>query len=160
MPAPAMSNAILTGTLIIMILMVPIFFNNVVNNVWAEMVKKELKEVSDYVADTIANLYFLVNNTNANPVLEKILKLPSEVGGSDYSLEITLDSSNFAQTVKAYLNGKSWLYVTSWLPPGLKVNTATSPPPTTETIQSRGETAVAGCQRISTNVYVWIAYKE
>lgn len=154
-----MSNAILTGTLIIMIVMAPIFFNNVVDNVWAEMVKKELKEVSDYVADTIANLYFLVNNTNTNPVLEKTLKLPLDVGGSDYSLEITLDSNNFAQTVKAYLNGKSWLYVNSWLPPGLRVNTAASPPPTTETIQSSGRTVVAGCQRISTSVYVWITYK-
>jgi len=154
MPAPTISHVILTGALIAVIFTVQVFYFYVVDNVWAEMVKRELKEITDYVADTVANLYFLVNATNTNPTSEKTLALQSEVGGSSYSLEITRDQNNSAQTVKAVLQGKSWLNVNSWLPRGLRVNTGK-----TETIQSGGRTAVAGCQRISSIIYVWIAYK-
>jgi len=155
MPAPTISHVILTGALIIVIFTVQVFYFYVVDNVWAEMVKRELKELADYVADTIANLYFLVNATNTNPTLEKTLKLPLEIGGSSYYLNITSD----ARTVKAWLQGKSWLNVNSWLPRGLRVNIGNPPPPRTETIQSSGRTVVAGCQRILSNIYVWIAYK-
>jgi len=159
MPAPTVSHVILTGALILVIFAVQVFYFYVVDNVWAEMVRRELKEITDYVADTVANLYFLANATNTNPTLEKTLKLPLEVGGSSYSLQIITDQNNFAQTVKATLVGKSWLNVNSWLPRGLKVNAGNPPPPRTETIQSSGRTVVAGCQRISSTVYVWIAYK-
>lgn len=155
MPAPALSYMILTGALIVVILTVQVFYFHVVDNVWADMVRRELKELTDYVADTIANLYFLVNSTNTNPSLEKTLKLPLDVGGSSYSLQITQDAKN----VKAWLQVKSWLTVSSWLPPGLKVNTGNPPPPKTETIQSSGRTVVAGCKRVSSNIFVWIAYK-
>jgi len=159
MPAPTIGHVILTGALIIAIFTVQVFYFHVVNNVWAEMVTKELKEIADYVADTIANLYFLVNATSTNPTLEKTLKLPLEIGGSSVTLEIMRDQNNFAQTVKAALVGKTWLYVNAWLPPGLKVNTGNPPPPKTETIQSSGKTTVAGCQRFLSNIYIWIVYK-
>lgn len=154
MPAPTISHIILTGALIVVIFTVQVFYFYVVDNVWAEMVRRELKEIADYVADTIANLYFLANVTSTNPTLEKTLRLPLEIGGSGYSLEITGDQNNFTQTVKAALIMKSWLNVDSWLPRGLKLNTGK-----TQVIESGGRTVVAGCQRISSNIYVWIAYK-
>ena len=154
MPAPTISHVILTGALLILVFTVQVFYFYVVDNIWAEMVRRELKEIADYVADTIANLYFIVNATNTNPTSEKTLKLPLEIGGSGYSLQITFDQNNFAQTVKGELQGKSWFNVNSWLPPGLKVNTGK-----TETIESSARTVVAACQRASSNIYVWIAYK-
>jgi len=155
MPAPTISYVILTSALIIVIFTVQVFYFYVVNNVWAEMVRRELKELTDYVADTIANLYFLANSTNTNPSLEKTLNLPLEVEGSSYCIQIMQD----AKTVKGWLEAKSWLTVSSWLPPGLRVNTGDPPPPKTEIILSNGRTVVAGCQRSSSNIYVWIAYK-
>ncbi len=154
MAAPTLSTVILTGALIVVIFTVQVFYFRVVDNVWADMVKRELKEIADYVADTIANLYFLANSTTANSLLEKTLRLPSEIEGSGFSLKIVPDQDDYAQTVKAVLMGKSWLNVDSWLPRGLLVNTGK-----TQNIQSGGGTVVAGCQRVSSSIYVWIAYK-
>ena len=154
MPAPAISQAILTGALIVVIFTVQVFYFYVVDNVWGEMVRRELKEITDYVADTIANLYFLANSTSTNPALEKTLRLPLDVGGSGINLEITKDQNNYAQTVKGALQGKSWLNVTSWLPRGLLLDTGKP-----AIIQSSGRTVIAGCQRVSSRIYVWIAYK-
>ena len=154
MVAPAISHVILTGALIVVIFTVQFFYFYVVDNVWAEMVRRELKELTDYVADTIANLYFLANSTSTNPSLEKTLRLPLDVGGSSFSIEITKDQNNYTQTVKASVQGKSWLYVSSWVPRGLLVNVGK-----TQTIESSGKTVIAGCQRVSSRIYVWIAYK-
>jgi len=153
-PAPALSHVILTGALIGVIFMVQVFYFYIVDNVWVEMTQRELKELTDYVADTIANLYFLVNATNTNPMLTKTLRLPLDVGGSSYTLEVTYDQSKSAQAVRSALEVKSWVNATSWLPRGLKVDTAK-----TETIESSGKTVVAGCQRVASNIRVWIAYE-
>ena len=154
MPAPALSHVILTGALIGVIFMVQVFYFYVVDNVWVEMTQKELQELTDYVADTIANLYFLVNATNTNPMLTKTLRLPLDVGGSSYTLEVTYDQSNNAQSVKSALEVKSWVNAASWLPRGLKVDTAK-----TQTIEGSAKTVVAGCQRVASNTRVWIAYE-
>jgi len=154
MPAPTVSYMICTGALIILIFAAQVFCLYVVDNVWAEMAKRELKEITDYVSDTIANLYFLANSTNLDVTMEKILSLPSQIGGSGYSVEILRDASDFAQRVKGFFKGKSWINVVSWLPPGLRVNVARY-----EMVDSGGRLAVVGCSRVSSNVYVWIAYK-
>jgi hypothetical protein len=154
MAAPTLSTMILTGALIIVIFTVQVFYFRVVDNIWVDMVRRELKEITDYVADTIANLYFLANSTSASSLLEKTLSLPLEIEGSRYTIEIMRDQSNYAQMVKAVLLDRSWLNVTSWVPRGLLVNTGK-----TQIIQSMGRTSLVGCQRVSSNVYVWIAYK-
>src|SRR3972149_1737596 len=154
MAAPTLSHLILTGALIAVVFAVQVFYFYVVDNISSEMLRRELRELTDYVADTIANLYLLLNATNTNPPLEKSLRLPLDVGGSFYSLDITYDAGNNAQTVQGVIQGKSWLNVTSWLPRGLKVDTMK-----TQTIGYSVKAAVAGCQRAGQNVYVWIAYK-
>ena len=131
------------------------FYIYVVDNIWEEMSRRELKEITDYVADTLANLYFLVNSTNIDTTMEKTLNLPSEVGDSDYYIEILRDQNNTATSVRAYFKDKSWLNVASWLPPSLKVDTSKN-----ELIQSSTKTVIAGCSRVSSDVYVWIAYKN
>lgn len=154
MAAPTLSTVVLTGALIIVIFTVQFFYFRVVDNVWAEMVKRELKEIADYVADTIANLYFLANSTSTSSLLEKTLRLPVEIEASFFTLEIIRGQNNYAQSVKAVSMKGSWLNANAWLPPGLLVNVVK-----TQTIQSSGTTVVAGCQRVSSNIYVWIAYK-
>jgi len=154
MPAPTISHVILTAALITVVFTVQIFYFYVVDNVWAEMTRRELKELTDYVADTIANLYFLVNATNTNPTLTKTLRLPLDISGSSYTLQITYDQNNNAQTVKSSLKEKSWLSSTAWLPKGLKVDTGK-----TQIIESSAKTVVAGCQRVASNIRVWIAYE-
>jgi len=154
MAAPTISHLILTGALIAVIFTVQVFYFYVVDNISSEMIRRELRELTDYVADTIANLYLLLNATNTNPPLEKTLRLPLDIGGSFYALEITHDAGNNAQNVKGMIQGKSWLNATSWLPRGLKVDVSK-----TQIIGNSVKTAVAGCQRATSNVYVWIAYK-
>ncbi len=155
MAAPTISHLILTGALIGIIFTVQVFYFYIVDNISSEMLERELRELTDYVADTIANLYLLLNATNTNPPLEKTLRLPIDIGGSFYTLEITRDASNNAQSVKGVIQGKSWLNVTSWLPRGLKVDVSR-----TQTIGNSVKTAIVGCLRYASNVYVWIAYKE
>lgn len=156
MPAPSISHVILAGALIAVVFTVQVFYFYVVDNISSEMLRRELKELTDYVADTIANLYLLLNTTNTDPPLEKSLRLPVDIGGSFYTLEITWNASNNdALNVKGVIQGKSGLNVTSWLPRGLKVDALR-----TQTIGYSVKTAVAGCLRNATNVYVWIAYKE
>ena len=149
MVAPTISHVILTGALIILVFTVQLFFFYVVDNIWAEMVRRELKELTDYVSDTLANLYFLMNSTNMDTTLKKTLKLPSRVSGSAYRIEI-VDSGGSAQGVKAYVEIKTWVNSTSWLPPGLKVYAQN------QVVQSVGTTAWASCIRASNNVYVWL----
>jgi len=119
------------------------------------MFRRELKEITDYVADTLANLYFLVNSTNVDATLEKTLNLPLEVGDQSYSVEILRDQNNTATGIKGELLGKSWINVTSWIPPGLKVDIGKN-----QVIQSSGKTVVAGCMRVSSMVKIWLAYKS
>jgi hypothetical protein len=156
MAAPTLSHLIATTALIILIFTVQVYYLYVVDNIWEEMSRRELKEITDYIADTLANLYFLVNSTNIDTTLEKTLDLPSEIGDSSYSIEILYYQNNKTVTgIAGHFQGKSWLNVTSWLSPGLKIDTARYQP-----IQSNDKTAVAGCRRASSDVFVWIAYKN
>jgi len=150
LPAPTISHVILTGALIILVFAVQFSYVYVVQNMWAEMVRRELKELTDYVSDTLANLYLLVNSTSLDTTLKKTINLPSRVSGSSYKLEIVTFGSS-AQSVKAYVEVKTWVNATSWLPPGLKVNSMIQ---ANQVIQSIGGTAQARCTRVSKNVYV------
>lgn len=126
----------------------------VVDNISAEMTRRELKEIADYVSDTLANLYFLTNSTNRDVELQKTLNLPSAVGGSTYLMEIVFNETTLlTQYVHAYIEDKSWIDATSWLLPGLRVDGQY------ETVKSGWKTVVAGCKRDSMSVYVWIAYE-
>jgi hypothetical protein len=127
-------------------------FTFVVDNMKTEMIKRELKEITDYVSDTLANLYFLVNSTNyGNVTLEKTLNLPSYVEHSVFVINITLDEGS-AQSIYACIRDNSQIDVSSWIIPGLKVENPTS-------IESGGGTVVAGCRRgVDLDVYAWLAY--
>ena len=156
MPAYTISHVIFTSALIALIFLMQFSFIYVVDNMKTEMIKRELKEITDYVSDTLANLYFLVNSTNySNVTLEKTLTLPSDVQGATYNLSIHFNATTFeALSVNASITGSLWAEATSWLLPSLKVDSNA-----TKSIVSGGKTVVAGCSRVSTSVLVWIAYK-
>lgn len=148
-----MSHVICTTALITLIFLMQFSYFYVVDNISAEMARRELKEIADYVSDTLANLYFLANSTNRDVELQKTLSLPSAVRGSTYLMEIVFNETLLAQRVHAYIKGKSWIDATSWLLPGLRVDGQY------ETVESGGKTVIAGCRRDSASVYVWIAYE-
>lgn len=153
MPAPTIGHVICTMGLVILIFVMPFFYGIVVDNIEAEMMRRELREIADYVSNTIANLYFLVNSTDyGNVSLEKALVyLPSAVENSVYVVEI-VESGGNASKIAAYLKNKSSIAVDSWLAPGLKVGAEKN------YIESNGRTVVAGCSRNGTSVYAWIKY--
>lgn len=150
MPAPTMSHVIFTGALIAMIFVAQFFYLYVVDNIWAEMTRRELKEISDYVSDTLANLFFLVNSTSSNVTIEKNLNLPSDIQDSVYVVRIENDAEDFAESINAYLEKKPWINANSWLLPGLRVDQEN------KEVESGEKTLVAGCRRVETGVYLWI----
>lgn len=153
MPAPAMSHMICSIALITLIFLMPAFYVMVSDNLEAEMMKRELREIANYVSNTVSNLYFLVNNTSvSNASLEKdLVYLPSAVEDSIYILNIVEDGGN-ATKISAYLKSNSAIAADSWLLPGLKAGSQT-------TIESLGGNVIAGCSRNSTGFYAWIRYE-
>ncbi len=153
LPAYTMSHVICTSALIALVFLMQFSFMHVVDNMRTQMIKRELKEITDYVSDTLANLYFLVNSTgSSNVTVQKILSLPSDVSGSTFIINIT-SNENFAQSTYACIKGNSQINTFSWISPSLKVANQS------ETIESGARAVVAGCRRnLDLGVYVWIAY--
>ncbi len=151
LPAPTISHVICTTGLVILIFVMPFFYANVVNNIDAEMMKRELREITDYVSNTMTNLYLLVNSTNhVTASLEKeLVYLPSDVENALYIVEI-VESGGNASKITAYLKNRPSIAVDSWLAPGLKVSAGNY-------VES-GRTVVAGCSRNGTSFYAWIRY--
>ena len=125
----------------------------VVDNIRWDMIRRELREIADYVSNTIANLYFLVNSTEVvNVALQKeLVYMPSTVENFVYVLKIEGSGGN-ALKVVAYLRDRSSVSSDTWLTPGLKVDA------TRNFIVSGYWTVVVGCFRNITGVYVWIGY--
>jgi len=138
--------------LVMLIFVMPLFYAIVIDNIRVDMMRMELKEITDYVSNTLANLYFLVNSTDSLDVsLEKeLIYLPSTVENSVYIVNID-GSGGTASKITAYLKDSTLVEVDAWLVPGLKVGADYS-------IESGRRTVVAGCSRNGTGVYVCIKY--
>ena len=148
-----MSYLIGTAAIIVLIFVMQLSYVQIVDNLWVDMVKRQLKEITDQVSDTLANLYFLVNSTTSEVALEKVLTLPSTVRGSTYQVEIEKNSTTgFAQRIHAYIKRRSTVDSSSWLPPGLTRDDGAY------TIESGGRIVVASCSRLATNVRVRLDY--
>jgi len=152
--APTISHVICTTALILLIFVMQFSYFYVVDNISAQMARRELKEIADYVSDTLANLYFLANSTNRDVILQKTLDMPSAVRDATYLVEIVFNETLLAQNVHAYIKDNSRIDTTSWLLPGLRVDDSQYEP-----VECGGKTPIAGCRRNSTGVYVWIAYE-
>jgi len=152
LPAPTMTHIICTSALITLILVMPLFYSHVIDNINVEMKERELKEVADYVSNSLGNLYLLANSTNRDVLLKKKLDLPSSIRDSTYYVEIVYDPEDrSAQYVKAYLKDSSGISADSLILPGPKADNETGC-----VIESGEKTVVAGCVRNGTGTYVWI----
>ncbi len=153
MVAPTISHLICSGALIILIVVMPLFYVNVVNNVNVEMRQRELKEVADYVSNTIGNLYVLVNSTNTpNVSLEKdMMYLPYTVEDSIFIVKIDSTGGNVTR-ILTYLKENPSVSADSWIGPGLSTGTQTS-------VESNAGRIIAGCGRNATAVSVWIRHQ-
>lgn len=146
-----MTHVICIGALIVLIFAMQVSYSYVVDNIQAEIARRELKEIADSISDTLANLYFLTNSTVEDVTLEKNLNLPSDVKGLNYVIEIVFDANKFAQQVYTYIKSKSGISAVSWLLPGLKVDESKY-----QRIERGEESIVVGCSRVSMSIYVWI----
>ena len=152
MPAPTMSHIICISALVTLIFVMPLFYFYVVDNVNVEMMERELKEVADYVSNSLGNLYLLANSTNCDVLLEKKLDLPSSIRDSTYYVEIVYNQTDgSAQYVNAYSKDSSGIHADSLILPGPKVDSEKG-----YVIESGEKVVVAGCGRNSTGTYVWI----
>lgn len=153
MTAPAISHLICTSALVVLIFVMPFFYVTIADDIQMNTLRRQLKEITDYVSNTLANLHFLVNSSDSMDVsLEKqLLYLPSSVGNQIYILQIDGSGTN-ASSIVAYLKHRSSVKVEAWLLPGLKKDTKY------QSVESREAVAVAGCRRNGTDFYVWIKY--
>lgn len=151
MPAPTMSHIIGIGALVTLIFVMPLFYFSVVNNLEVEIMERELKEVADYVSNSLWNLFLLANSTNFDMLVTKKLDLPLNIRDSPYYVEIVCDQDNSAQYVKAYPKGNSKIHADSWILPGLMASNETG-----RVIESGDKSLIAGCSKDSAGIYVWV----
>lgn len=153
MPAPTISHLICTTALIILIFVMPYFYAMVVDNIRTDMVRRELKEIADYVSNTLANLYFLVNSTDYFNVqlTKELIYMPSTVENAQFIVEIE-GADSAATNVIAYLKDRPSVSAKSWFAPGLKMSSKNS-------VESGRGVVIAGCNRTYNGVVVWIDYR-
>jgi hypothetical protein len=152
--APTMGHLIGMIALVSLIFVLPIFYFSIVDSVTIEMKERELKEVADYVSNSLWNLHILANSSNS-VLMTKKLDLPSSIKGSIYFVEIVPDQEGSVQCVTAYMNISSVVTATSLVFPGLKADNVTGC-----LIESNANLVVAGYSLNSTGSYVWIKEEQ
>jgi hypothetical protein len=135
--------------LVVLIFVLPVFYSFVVNSIRVDVKERELKEIADYVANTIENLYLMANATSGHVLLKKMLDLPVSVEGSFYVVEIARDGDR-ASSVKAYIEDDLAVQASAWLIGGLKLKNGVS-------VESGNHTIFAWCERCLEAVYVWLS---
>ena len=127
MPAPTITHLICTAALIVLIIVMQFFYMQIVSNVRAEVIRRELKDIADHVSNTFSNLYYLLNSSSSTGILRKTLEVPEKVEEILYYIQINYDtSSNEAESIKVCLVSDNSIYAVSWLTPGLKVDASMS----------------------------------
>ena len=125
MPAPTITHIICTTALIALIIVMQFFYMQIISNVQAEVIRRELKDIADHVSNTFSNLYYLLNSSSSTGILRKALEVPEKVEEILYYIQINYNTStNEANSIRVYLVSDNSIYAVSWLTPGLKVNTS------------------------------------
>ena len=121
MPAPTLSHLICTTALILLIFVMQFFYMQIINNVQAEVMRREFKDIANHVSNTFSNLYYLLNSSRSSTILRKTLEVPERVEGMLYYIQINCTGGN-ADSIKVYLSSDNSVYAVAWLVPGLKAN--------------------------------------
>jgi hypothetical protein len=126
------------------------FYFRVIKNVEVEVIKRELKEIADYVSNTFSNLYFLLNSSGSSTTLKKLLNIPQFIYDLPYYIQIVEGVNNSAHSIKAYLASDHNIYAVSWVIPRLKVKDSE-----TLTVLA-SENSVIGCSSFSDGQFlIW-----
>ncbi|TRO47582.1 hypothetical protein E2P60_02840 [Candidatus Bathyarchaeota archaeon] len=124
MASPTMSYLICSMALIVLILVLPSFFEIQRVSIAENMTRRELTEIADYTSNALSNLFFLAESADASDnsltisMTKDLLYLPLTVGDSFYVLNIT-DVDDSLKLV-AYVEDQQWISGESWIAPGLK----------------------------------------
>ena len=141
-----LSQLICTIALIVLIIVLPITYSGIQNDIQASVMRIELKEIADYVSSTIANTYYLANSTNC-PVInltKTLVHLPETVQSSFFEIHIDGNITS-ATSVTVSVKDRPYVQATAWLSSGL-MNGGQS-------IESGKGVVSAGCYRNSTGIY-------
>lgn len=154
MASPTMSYLICSVALIVLILVMPFFFEIQRNGFADQMTRRQLTEIADYTSSTLANLFFLANSTNSLSIsmTKELLYLPLTVDDSFYALNITSVDGNVSK-VTAYLKNEPWVAGDSWIVPGPKV-------PQEISLEINSKSVIASCYGDSDGFYVSLGYGE
>ena len=153
MAAPAISHLIGTIGFIVLIFVLPLFYTNIVENVEADVISRELQEIADYTSNTIENLFFLVNSTNSQnlTMTKQLVQLPAYVEDSVYMLELVRNEpTDKGLYVRAILKNDNSVEATSWLIPGLIVSVDMT------VVESTAQNVFVYCSKDEAGVSIWI----
>jgi hypothetical protein len=159
--SPTMSYLICSMALIVLILVLPSFFEIQRISIAEDMTRRELTEITDYTSNALSNLFFLAESADASDNLltismtKELLYLPLTVGDSFYVVNIT-DVGDSLKLV-AYIEGQQWISGESWIVPGPKRA------PTSEEIYSYelgSKIAVASCYESESTFYISLGSGE
>jgi len=156
--SPTMSYLICSMALIVLILVLPSFFEIQRNSIADEMTRRELTEIADYTSDTLANLFFLAESAQSSAIslTKELMYLPLTVGDSFYVLRI--DDDGNSPKVIAYIKDQKWISGQSWVAPSLDVDPEISVEINSHELNAK--IAVASCYGDPGNFYVSLGYNE
>jgi hypothetical protein len=140
--------------LVVLIIIMPVFYSNIQDNITVDVIEMELKEIADYVSNTYENAYFIVNSTNVQEinVTKRLVYLPSYV--EDHVFEIRIENENStAAGITTYLKDRPGIQATAWLSPGMKINNI-------EPIESGKGIIVVGCYKSGYDILMLLEYEE
>ena len=156
MASPTMSYLICSVALIVLILVLPSFFEIQRVSIAENMTRRELTEIADYTSNALSNLFFLAESADlTNSITKDLMYLPLTVGDSFYVLNITAVGDSLK--ILAYVEGQEWMSGESWIVPGLKRAEFS------EAIYSNelsSKIAVASCYEDGSDFYISLGFGE
>jgi hypothetical protein len=154
--SPTMSYLICSMALIVLIIVLPSFFEIQRVSIAENMTRRELTEIADYTSNALSNLFFLAESTDvAISMTKDLMYLPLTVGDSFYVLNITDVGDSLK--IQAYIEGQELISGESWIVPGLKRAEFS------EAIYSyelKSKIAVASCYEGESDFYISLGFGE
>ncbi len=143
MASVVIGQLICTMALVVLIIILPVFYTNIQDNLKVNVIKLELQEIADYVSSTYANTYYLVNSTDFHSPSQNVTKdlvyLPSTVQNQIFTIKVEGNSSA-ATGITVFIRDRPSVSATAWLGPGLRGANIPS-------IDSGGPGVFVGCSR-------------
>ena len=140
--------------LVVLIIIMPVFYSNIQDDIKVDVVEMELKEIADYVSNTFSNTYFLLNSSDISNIniTKRLVYLPTEVESYTFGINFEENESNVVG-VTTYLIDRPYVNATAWISPGLKVGEI-------DAIESGRGIVEAGCYKSGNEVFLLLKYES